>query len=113
MGCFPLMNLEFALNRTTVLTCAVTFNSFTPSRDLLGSQGKAQETLHARAAQVATEHFGHDVFLRGVVEVSDFCRENCAYCGMRRDNRNLARFRARHDELAELLINHRPASITD
>jgi biotin synthase len=48
-----------------------------------------------------------------VVEVSNFCRENCHYCGMRRDNRSLDRFRARHDELAELLIHHRPASITD
>ena len=32
---------------------------------------------------------------------------------MRRDNRNLTRFRARHDQLAELLINHRPKSVTD
>jgi biotin synthase len=32
---------------------------------------------------------------------------------MRRDNRALSRYRARHDELAELLIHHRPASITD
>jgi len=32
---------------------------------------------------------------------------------MRRDNRALARFRARHDQLAELLIHHRPASVTD
>jgi biotin synthase len=32
---------------------------------------------------------------------------------MRRDNRDLARFRARHDQLAELLIHHRPPSVTD
>jgi biotin synthase len=32
---------------------------------------------------------------------------------MRRDNRNLARFRADHDKLAELIIHHRPTSITD
>jgi biotin synthase len=57
--------------------------------------------------------FSRQVFLRGVVEVSNFCRENCAYCGMRRDNRNLHRFRARHEQLAELLIHHRPSSITD
>jgi biotin synthase len=48
-----------------------------------------------------------------VVEVSNFCRENCAYCGMRRDHRDLARFRANPDRLAELLIEHRPVSVTD
>ncbi|HEY6169310.1 MAG TPA: radical SAM protein, partial [Verrucomicrobiae bacterium] len=53
------------------------------------------------------------VFLRAVVEVSNYCRENCVYCGMRRDNRALSRFRAAHDQLAELLIHHRPASVTD
>jgi biotin synthase len=53
------------------------------------------------------------VFVRAVVEVSNFCRENCSYCGMRRDNRDLARYRAKHEQIAELLIEHRPASVTD
>jgi biotin synthase len=48
-----------------------------------------------------------------VVEVSNFCRENCTYCGMRRDNRVLNRFRAHHEQLAELLLHHRPPSVTD
>ncbi len=69
--------------------------------------------MHEQAAASAAAHFGRKVFLRGVVEVSNFCRENCAYCGMRRDNRNLTRFRARYESLAEMLIHHRPASITD
>ena len=51
--------------------------------------------------------------MRAVVEVSNFCRENCAYCGMRRDNRSLARYRAKAEQIAELLIQHRPASVTD
>jgi len=57
--------------------------------------------------------FGRRVFVRGVVEVSNHCRENCHYCGMRRDNRALDRYRAKHDQLAELLVHHRPASLTD
>src|ERR1700740_3597213 len=84
-----------------------------PSGELLRARGGAKEALHSRAANAATDYFDRQVFLRGVVEVSNFCRENCAYCGMRRDNRNLSRFRARHDELAELLVHHRPASMTD
>ena len=57
--------------------------------------------------------FGRRVFVRGVVEVSSNCRENCHYCAMRRDNRSLTRYRLAADELAELIIHHRPAAITD
>jgi biotin synthase len=79
----------------------------------LDARGENQELLHTRAAAAAIRQFGRRVFLRAVVEVSNHCRENCSYCGMRRDNRALDRFRARHDELAELLIHQRPASVTD
>lgn len=112
-GVTRFLNLSFALLSNTVLTCGVTYDSVMPSGELLHARGGAQEALHSRAAQSASKFFGRQVFLRGVVEVSNFCRENCSYCGMRRDNRNLSRFRARHDQIAELLIHHRPASITD
>lgn len=81
--------------------------------DQLKSRGADQEELHEKAAATALAQFGRQVFVRGVVEVSNYCRENCVYCGMRRDNKTLARHRARHDQLADLLIHHRPASITD
>ena len=81
-------------------------------RDLL-AKGVEQITLHERAAQASAKTFGPRVFVRAVVEVSNYCRENCCYCGMRRDNRVLTRARACHDEIAEILIHHRPACITD
>lgn len=80
---------------------------------LIHAHGDDQRELHARAAAAAHARFGRKVFLRAVVEASNYCRENCDYCGMRRENRTLPRFRARHDELADLLIHHRPASVTD
>jgi len=88
-------------------------DSFPISAELLKLRGEAQAMFHARAAAVGAPHFGRRVFIRGVVEVSNFCRENCAYCGMRRDNHSLTRYRAQSDQLADLLIHHRPASITD
>ena len=94
------------------LRCRVTASWFPTAADLAAT-GAAQERLHAQAADATRKRFGRSVFVRAVVEVSNFCRENCHYCGMRRDNRSLARFRARHDELAELLVHHRPPSITD
>jgi biotin synthase len=75
--------------------------------------GRAQEALQGRASARTAARFGSQVFVRAVLEVSNFCRENCAYCGMRRDNRSLGRFRAKLDQLLRLLVDERPASVTD
>jgi biotin synthase len=79
----------------------------------LNDTAEMRDAFHARAAATRDAVFGRRVFVRGVVEVSNFCRQNCHYCAMRRDNHDLARFRLTADELAELIIHHRPASITD
>ena len=84
-----------------------------PTAELLHSTGEAQTALHERAADAARSRFGQNVFVRAVVEISNFCRENCLYCGMRRSNRALKRFRARHEQIADLLIHHRPQSVTE
>jgi biotin synthase len=73
----------------------------------------AAATMHEQARAQRDARFGRRVFVRGVVEVSSHCRENCHYCAMRRDNRELKRYRLAADELAELIIHRRPASITD
>jgi len=91
----------------------VASHGYFPTESELALTGAAQVMFHERAAAVTRKVFGKKVFVRAVVEVSNFCRENCAYCGMRRDNRSLARYRARAEQIAELLIEHRPASVTD
>ena len=87
--------------------------NFFPSYEDLTKTGREQASFHTLAAGVSRARFGPKVFVRAVVEVSNFCRQNCCYCGMRRDNRTLERHRAAHDELAELILEHRPASVTD
>jgi len=69
--------------------------------------------LRARAGEMRDRMFGRKVFVRGVVEVSNFCRQNCNYCGMRRDNRTLSRFRLELETLRELVRGGLPESITD
>lgn len=87
--------------------------SWFPEADSLEARGSAQAELHERAVGVARARFGREVFVRAVVEVSNFCRENCHYCGMRRDNRRLDRYRAEGEALTELLVGHAPEIITD
>lgn len=80
----------------------------------LNATGEAQRLLHQAAGDAARRVFGRTVFVRGVVEVSNFCRQNCAYCGMRRDNRTLDRFRIRDWEgIFEHVEAVRPRTMTD
>ncbi len=86
---------------------------FFPDTDDLTATGSAQAALHERAGEAARAQFGREVFVRAVVEISNYCRQQCTYCGMSRDNRDLARYRANADHLAELIIEHRPDCVTD
>jgi biotin synthase len=87
--------------------------NYFPTYADLRKTGRDQDAFLALAGETARAHFGRKVFIRAVVEISNFCRQNCSYCGMRRDNRALDRHRAGLDELTELILEHRPQSVTD
>jgi len=96
-----------------VLNSPVAGQNFFPSSRELTQNGSGQAAFHERAAAATRKRFGQHVFVRAVIEVSNYCRQNCHYCGMRRDDRSLHRFRAQADRLAELILEHRPACVTD
>lgn len=73
----------------------------------------AGEALRGEAALARDGVFGRTVFVRAVVEISNFCRENCGYCGMRRDNRSLDRFRLDPEEVFQQVMSDLPACVTD
>ncbi len=79
----------------------------------LNSDYSGSGSLRERAKDVRDQVFGQKVFVRGVLEVSNFCRENCNYCGMRRDNRSLERYRLSLDSLRALISEGIPDIITD
>lgn len=85
----------------------------TPTADLLLATGSEQAAWHERALECKRAVFGNNVFVRGVVEISNFCRENCTYCGMRRDHRDLPRFRLPWKQLADHLLNVMPDWVRD
>lgn len=75
--------------------------------------GFSTSPLEERAGALRDEVFGRQVFVRGVIEVSNYCRQNCDYCGMRRDNRDLNRFRLELETLRETIRHGLPEMITD
>lgn len=57
------------------------------------------ETLATAARKVTEIRFGKDVYLRGLIEISSYCRNNCFYCGLRRDNCRAQRYRLQREEI--------------
>jgi biotin synthase len=57
------------------------------------------EGLWREADEVRRESVGDEVHLRGLVEISNHCVRQCAYCGLRAPNRGLTRYRMTHAEI--------------
>lgn len=65
---------------------------------LLGGAA-ASEVLFGVADQVRAEFVGPVVHLRALIEFSNYCRNNCLYCGLRRQNKFLPRYRMAPEEI--------------
>ncbi len=72
-------------------------------RELLstGDDAEAVELLRRAAARVAEENFGRGIFIRGLIEISSYCRNNCNYCGLRCSNRAAERYRLSKEAILE------------
>lgn len=57
------------------------------------------DQLFCQANSVRKDFFGEEVHLRGIIEFSNVCRRNCLYCGLRRENRILHRYRMTKEEI--------------
>ena len=52
-----------------------------------------------KARGIARSHFGNRIYMRGLIEISNHCKNDCFYCGIRRSNRNVRRYRLGKDEI--------------
>ena len=55
--------------------------------------------LRAAAYEVKLREIGRGVSLRGLIEIGNVCAKDCHYCGIRKSNRNVERFRLSKDEI--------------
>ncbi|MBW6410475.1 [FeFe] hydrogenase H-cluster radical SAM maturase HydE [Clostridium weizhouense] len=59
------------------------------------------EDLFKAANAVREKYLGNNVHLRGLIEFTNICKRNCMYCGLRRDNKNIKRYRLTKEEILE------------
>ncbi len=53
------------------------------------------------ARETARKHFDNKIYIRGLIEFTNICRQNCFYCGLRAENGNASRYRLTPDDIME------------
>lgn len=96
------MNEAFALIDRLALEHSLKTEEYEKLIELRTPEVTAYLTEKAVSARKAV--YGNKVFIRGLIEISNICKNNCYYCGIRRSNKNCDRYRLTADEIVECCI---------
>mgnify|MGYP003548289115 FL=1 len=80
--CFDLIDMLSVTHSLSVEEYAYILDNRTPETELY---------LRERAVQVRKAVYGNSVYIRGLIEISNICKNNCYYCGIRAENPNCHR----------------------
>lgn len=68
---------------------------------LLDVQEEEISYLVKKAVEIRNSVYGKEVFIRGLIEISNYCKNDCLYCGIRRSNKNAQRYRLTKEDILE------------
>lgn len=63
------------------------------------SSSEYDEFLKSEADSLRRKYYGTDVYIRGLIEFSNYCKNNCYYCGIRAGNGDLSRYRLTKEDI--------------
>lgn len=66
-----------------------------------GYHPETAEYAARKAVKVRQKIYGNRVFVRGLIEISNICKNDCYYCGIRKSNKNCDRYRLSKEEILE------------
>ena len=58
-----------------------------------------REALRKAAQETSLRQFGNKIYIRGLIEISSYCKNDCYYCGLRRSNKNAVRYRLTEEQI--------------
>ncbi|MBK5252158.1 MAG: [FeFe] hydrogenase H-cluster radical SAM maturase HydE [Peptostreptococcaceae bacterium] len=70
-----------------------------------GNDEEINGTLISMADETRRKYYGNKVYMRGLIEFSNFCKRNCKYCGIRGKNSKAERYRLNKDEIIGCCAN--------
>ena len=68
---------------------------------LLACEGEEEKALFARSRQLRNDTIGNNVYLRGLIEISNICIKDCLYCGIRKSNPHADRYSLSDEEILQ------------
>lgn len=69
------------------------------------ADGEARSYLFKRAREVSRSYYGNEVYARGLVEVTNHCKNDCFYCGIRKGNAKVHRYQLTFDEIMNAITH--------
>ncbi|GAA0068759.1 [FeFe] hydrogenase H-cluster radical SAM maturase HydE [Clostridium sardiniense] len=60
-----------------------------------------QEYLIEKANDIRMQNYSNKVYMRGLIEFTNYCKRDCMYCGIRKSNKNADRYRLTFDEIIQ------------
>ncbi|MEG0135041.1 MAG: [FeFe] hydrogenase H-cluster radical SAM maturase HydE [Cetobacterium sp.] len=64
-----------------------------------------RDYLISKAYETRLRTYGNTVFLRGLIEITNYCKRDCCYCGIRASNSSAQRYRLTEEEILQACIN--------
>jgi len=89
--------LDFILNKEELSKEDIVFLLKLHKNDL--------DKLFRKADEIRKKHIGNEVFIRGILEFSNYCKNDCLYCGIRKSNSRLNRYRVEPEEILNIAEN--------
>lgn len=66
---------------------------------LRGITDEEKEMLRNEALRLREQYYGNRIYIRGLIEFTNYCKNNCLYCGIRSGNQNAQRYRLSKEEI--------------
>lgn len=83
------------------LYCGIMLSSDELTEIIKNSDPDIKSYLFNKADDKRKQIYGNKVFIRGLIEISNICRNNCYYCGIRAENKNIERYRLTEEQIIE------------
>lgn len=60
---------------------------------------KMEQEMFQKAREIRERHYGKDIYIRGLIEFTNYCKNDCYYCGIRKSNEKVLRYRLEEEEI--------------
>ena len=64
-----------------------------------------REYLFSKARDIRRQYYSNDIYIRGLIEFTNYCKNDCLYCGIRKSNANAERYRLSKEEILQCCKN--------